>query len=95
MYEYNYIFQYRCLRYWTNKTIWISVTKGEKNSANIIVHDGVDNAVGHCSWKGGKVVETFKNDNEILKRMEEICGARNYSLALRNCEHFARYYINI
>merc|ERR1712227_1092291 len=28
---------------------------------------------------------------EVKDRMFQVCGATNYSLALRNCEHVARY----
>ena len=35
--------------------------------------------------------EKFSNSPEVLERMENVCGATNYSLALRNCEHVARY----
>ena len=37
------------------------------------------------------IAEEFKNSNEVRARMRQVCGARNYSLALRNCEHVARY----
>jgi len=33
----------------------------------------------------------FSNTEEVRQRMENVCGATNYSLALRNCEHVARY----
>ena len=33
----------------------------------------------------------FKLTGEIKGRMKKICGARNFSLGLRNCEHLAKY----
>ena len=33
----------------------------------------------------------FKLTGEVKERMKKVCGASNYSLALRNCEHVARY----
>ena len=29
--------------------------------------------------------------DEVIDRMKNLCGATNYSLALRNCEHAARW----
>ena len=33
----------------------------------------------------------FTNTPEVRERMQKVCGTTNYSLALRNCEHVARY----
>ena len=33
----------------------------------------------------------FANTQEVKQRMKNVCAAKNYSLALRNCEHVARY----
>ena len=33
----------------------------------------------------------FKLTDEIKDRMKKVCGARNFSLGLRNCEHLANY----
>ena len=33
----------------------------------------------------------FKLTGEIKDRMKKVCGARNFSLGLRNCEHLANY----
>ena len=38
-----------------------------------------------------KIVKDFKMTNCVMERMELLCGAMNYSLALRNSEHAARY----
>ena len=35
--------------------------------------------------------DSFYLTTEIKKRMKQVCGMTNYSLALRNCEHVARY----
>ena len=35
--------------------------------------------------------EEFQNTNDVRIRMAKVCGATNYSLGLRNCEHLARY----
>ena len=35
--------------------------------------------------------EDFNMNEEIKARMKKVLGATNYSLALRNCEHVARY----
>jgi len=34
------------------------------------------------------------NTDDIMARMQRVCGARGYSLCLRNCEHLARYVIS-
>ena len=36
-------------------------------------------------------VERFPLTAEVWHRMQGVCGATNYSLALRNCEHLANY----
>ena len=36
------------------------------------------------------VHDRFPLTKEVRRRMEKVCGATNYSLALRNCEHLAR-----
>ena len=37
------------------------------------------------------IVEDFSLTPDVLSRIQKICGATNYSLALRNSEHLARY----
>jgi len=37
------------------------------------------------------IADEFKMTQEVKNRMLQVCGATNYSLALRNCEHVARY----
>jgi len=46
----------------------------------------------HCNPKGEYYIDCdFDMTDAVKKRMKEVCGATNYSLALRNCEHVARY----
>ena len=47
----------------------------------------------HCNSKGHEeIISTlFLMDQGVKNRMKKVCGATNYSLALRNCEHLARY----
>lgn len=48
--------------------------------------------VVHCNPKNGYIIaDQFQMTREVKNRMLEVCGASNYSLALRNCEHVARY----
>ena len=43
-------------------------------------------------WKSEIIVENdFKMTKDVKERMDLLCGATNYSLALRNSEHAARY----
>ncbi len=45
----------------------------------------------HCNPKRETTIsDKFVLTPEVKKRMEKVCGATNYSLALRNCEHLAR-----
>ena len=45
----------------------------------------------HSDKKIGGVTEAkFAMTNEVMDRMKKLCGATNYSLVLRNCEHAAR-----
>ena len=37
------------------------------------------------------IKDTFILTQEVLERMKKVVGATNYSAALRNCEHVARY----
>ena len=58
---------------------------GEIHDAIIEVHNNDKNAAKQV------IREKFTLDYERLERMRKLCGATNYSLALRNCEHVARY----
>lgn len=33
----------------------------------------------------------FKKTDDVVNRMRKVCGARNHSIMLRNCEHVAKY----
>jgi len=53
---------------------------------------GINNVNVHCNPVGDYNVDvTFARTEEVLQRMRNVCGTTNYSLALRNCEHVARY----
>ena len=47
----------------------------------------------HCNdpHRSGVIEARFQKTREVEERMKQLCGATNYSLALRNCEHAARY----
>ena len=68
--------------YVTDGTYVIEFGGGELSDATIIVH---------CNPKSNTIIESkFANSDEVMERMRNLCGATNYSLALRNCEHAAR-----
>ena len=51
------------------------------------------NVVVHTNNPGSElpiIDEKFMLTPEVKERMKQVCGATNYSLALRNCEHVAR-----
>mmetsp|Transcript_107106 Transcript_107106/g.301428 ORF Transcript_107106/g.301428 Transcript_107106/m.301428 type:complete len:431 (+) Transcript_107106:50-1342(+) len=39
----------------------------------------------------GTLVKEFEMTDDVQRRMHQVCGATNYSIVLRNSEHFARY----
>ena len=46
----------------------------------------------HCNPRGEyKIKDTFILTQEVMDRMKKVVGTTNYSVALRNCEHVARY----
>ena len=68
--------------YVTDGTWVMEFGGGELSNNNIIVH---------CNPKtNGIIADTFVKSPDVLERMKKLCGATNYSLALRNCEHAAR-----
>ena len=68
--------------YVTDGTWVMEFGGGELSNASIVVH---------CIPKtNGIITDTFVNSPDVVERMEKLCGATNYSLALRNCEHAAR-----
>ena len=67
----------------TDRSWTIEFGGGEIQNASVLVHN---NPKGNYMQ-----AETFPNTNDVRNRMAKVCGATNYSLALRNCEHVARY----
>ena len=46
----------------------------------------------HSNPRGEYAIkDTFILTQEVMERMKKVVGATNYSVALRNCEHVARY----
>ena len=55
---------------------------GEITDASVLVH---------IAPKSNYIVDgEFQMTDDVKERMRKVCGATNYSLALRNCEHLAR-----
>jgi GTP-binding protein EngB required for normal cell division len=67
--------------YFITDSTWNIEFNERKNCVNI--HD---HSINDCV-----IVEEFSLTSNVLSRMRKICGATNYSLALRNSEHLARY----
>ena len=68
--------------YVTDGTWVMEFGGGELLNASIVVH---------CNPKtNGIIADTFVKSPDVVERMKKLCGATNYSLALRNCEHAAR-----
>ena len=68
--------------YVTDGTWVMEFGGGELSNASIVVH---------CNPKTNGTSEgTFVKSRDVVDRMSKLCGATNYSLALRNCEHAAR-----
>eukprot|EP00092_Neocalanus_flemingeri_P036942 GFUD01040216.1.p1 GENE.GFUD01040216.1~~GFUD01040216.1.p1 ORF type:complete len:429 (-),score=69.60 GFUD01040216.1:11-1297(-) len=70
--------------WWVSDGKWIL----EFGGGNIL-----DNKVlVHCNPRENFIIDCeFDMTQEVKERMKKVCGASNYSLALRNCEHVARY----
>ena len=67
----------------TNGTWLIEFGSGEILNNLVVVH---------AVLRKGYIIEnTLKMSTDVRNRMIQVCGASNYSLALRNCEHVARY----
>ena len=67
----------------TDGTWTIEFGGGEINNAIVTIHDNP---------KTDYIIEQeFPLQAVVLERIAEVLGASNYSLALRNCEHVARY----
>jgi len=71
--------------FWVTDGNWvIEFGGGELLDNSVLVHH---NPVHGPTYTEAK----FKLTEEVMERMKLVCGAKNYSLALRNCEHLARY----
>ena len=79
-----YGIQYR--HFWVTDGTWTIEFGGGSTGANnkIQVHSNMDDGFSTTEVR-------FTMTDEVKARMENVCGASNYSLALRNCEHVARY----
>eukprot|EP00090_Calanus_glacialis_P003504 TRINITY_DN12582_c0_g1_i1.p1 TRINITY_DN12582_c0_g1~~TRINITY_DN12582_c0_g1_i1.p1 ORF type:complete len:455 (-),score=82.21 TRINITY_DN12582_c0_g1_i1:114-1478(-) len=58
---------------------------------NMEFTDGKGVRVHDVSLQDYVIMEDFSLTPEVLSRMQKVCGGTNYSLALRNSEHLARY----
>ena len=56
-------------------------------NSTIKIHSNIADREG----KDITIEARFEKTIDVEKRMTKLCGATNYSLALRNCEHAARY----
>ena len=72
-------------RHWfvTDRRWTIEFGRGELQHATVYVHNDQKSTY--------HIAEKFSNTEDVRARMKKVCGATNYSLALRNCEHVARY----
>ena len=82
-YRNNYMFGVVYQHWYVTDGTWVmEFGGGELSNASIVVH---------CIPKTkGIIEETFVKSLDVVERMKKLCGATNYSLALRNCEHAAR-----
>merc|ERR1711962_1985174 len=70
--------------WWVTDTTWIIEFDSDE-------HFGHSVSV-HCKPRTGYTTDcSFQLTPDVMDRMVKVCGASNYSLALRNCEHLARY----
>ena len=79
------ILGYSYQHFWVTDGTWsIEFGGGELLDNTVLVH---------CNpVKGSSVTDSrFKLTAAVMDRMRKVCGGTNYSLALRNCEHLARY----
>ena len=79
------ILGYQYQHFWVTDGTWsIEFGGGELLDNTVLVHSN--------PMKGSSVTDSkFKRTAEVMERIRKVCGGTNYSLALRNCEHLARY----
>ena len=83
-YKENTIYGYQYEHWFVTDDMWtIEFGGGEIENTSVLVHNNPKGTY--------KRNETFVNSNDVRNRMAKVCGTVNYSLALRNCEHVARY----
>ena len=66
----------------TDETWTIEFGSGDISNNKVVVHSNPKTDY--------VIADEFKMTQEVKDRMLQVCGATNYSLALRNCEHVAR-----
>lgn len=72
--------------WWITDGSWVMEFGGGENlDTCVIIHEQRKNQDKFISHKKFHLME------EVKKRMEQVCGATNYSLTLRNSEHLANY----
>ena len=72
--------------WWITDGTWtLEFGGGDVLNNTVNVHDNQNTS------KSRIIDSKFKKTPDVLQRMEQVCGTTNYSLALRNCEHVARY----
>ena len=66
----------------TDGTWTIEFGSGDISNNKVVVHSNPQ--------RDYVIADEFTMTQEVRDRMLKVCGATNYSLALRNCEHVAR-----
>mmetsp|Transcript_29596 Transcript_29596/g.92424 ORF Transcript_29596/g.92424 Transcript_29596/m.92424 type:complete len:441 (+) Transcript_29596:55-1377(+) len=80
----SYMMGMRYFHYFVTDHTWtIEFGGGESLMCAVLVHN---NPMG--SYEEEK---SIRNAPDVIARMQKVCGARGYSVCLRNCEHLARY----
>ena len=76
--------KYSYQHWWITDGVWILEFGGDDISdINLLIH---------CNPRKNYFVDSkFKRTSEVKERMRDVCGTTNYSLALRNFQHLARY----
>jgi hypothetical protein len=78
------MFGYEYQHWWITDDNWII----EFGGGNVLDCS----AIVHCNPRTDyQIKDEFERTREVMQRMRAVCGTTDYSLALRNCEHMARY----